>query len=59
MTDTVMAKGRPLASFIDHTILKPDARKADVERLCDEAIRYRFASVCVNPFWAALVAGKL
>jgi deoxyribose-phosphate aldolase len=59
MTDTVMAKGRPLASFIDHTILKPDARKADVERLCDEAIRFRFASVCVNPYWAALVAGKL
>jgi len=59
MTETVMANGRPLASFIDHTILKPDAQRAEVERLCAEAILHRFASVCVNPCWAALVAGNL
>jgi len=59
MTDIVMANGRPLASYIDHTILKPDARKAEVERLCDEAIVHKFASICVNPYWAALVAERL
>ena len=59
MTDTVMAGGRPLASYIDHTILKPEARKAEVERLCEEAVRFQFASVCVNPCWIPLVADKL
>ena len=56
MTDTVMANGRPLASYIDHTILKPDAQRGEVEKLCDEAVRYKFASVCVNPYWVPLVA---
>jgi len=59
MTDPVMANGHPLASYIDHTILKPEAQQAEVERLCAEAIRYQFASVCVNPTWAPLVAGQL
>lgn len=59
MADTVMANGRPLASYIDHTILKPEAQRAEVERLCEEAIRFHFASVCVNPCWIPLVAGKL
>lgn len=54
-----MAGGRPLASYIDHTILKPDAQRAEVESLCDEAVRFKFASVCVNPYWTALVARKL
>lgn len=38
-----------LAKMIDHTLLKPDATPADVEKLCDEAKRYGFCSVCVNP----------
>lgn len=59
MADTVIVKGRPLASYIDHTILKPDARNAEVENLCNEAIRFKFASVCVNPYWIPLVARKL
>lgn len=37
-----------LASFIDHTLLKPDATPSDVEQLCHEAVQYRFKSVCVN-----------
>ena len=37
-----------IASRIDHTILKPEASSADVLRLCDEALEYGFASVCVN-----------
>lgn len=39
-----------LNKYIDHTILKPFAAKADIERLCAEAAKYNFASVCVNPY---------
>lgn len=48
-----------LASVIDHTLLKPDATSADVLRLCDEAARYRFACVSVNPCWVALAHSAL
>ena len=48
-----------LAGFIDHTILKPDATRADVARLCEEARQYGFASVCVNPVHVAFVADHL
>ncbi len=48
-----------LAGMIDHTILAPDARKEDVLRLCREAREHGFASVCVNPVWAELVADEL
>ncbi len=37
-----------LAKFIDHTLLKPEASKSDVEKLCREALQHRFYSVCVN-----------
>lgn len=39
------------ASLIDHTLLKPEASEADIRRLCEEAAKYGFASVCVNPAW--------
>ncbi len=42
-------KEQTLASFIDHTLLKPTASKAQIEQLCQEARQYQFASVCVNP----------
>jgi deoxyribose-phosphate aldolase len=42
---------RSVARVIDHTILKTDARKAQVEQLCQEARQYGFASVCVQPVW--------
>jgi deoxyribose-phosphate aldolase len=48
-----------LAAVIDHTLLKPDATRAQVENLCDEAIRYRFACAMVNPVWAANAVGML
>ena len=48
-----------LAKYIDHTLLKPDATADDVDRMCDEAIEYRFASVCVNPSWVRRTAGHL
>lgn len=51
-----------LASVIDHTLLKPDATRTQVENLCDETIRYRFACAMINPVWvstaAALLAGS-
>jgi deoxyribose-phosphate aldolase len=43
-----------LASLIDHTLLKPDAAREDIERLCREAAQFCFASVCVNPNWVPL-----
>ncbi len=42
-----------LAAVIDHTLLKSDATRAQVERLCEEAMRYRFACAMVNPIWAS------
>ena len=50
---------KPLAKYIDHTILKPDATAAQVEKLCREALEFDFASVCVNSCYAAQVAGLL
>jgi deoxyribose-phosphate aldolase len=48
-----------LAGFIDHTNLKADATKDDIKKLCDEAIKYRFASVCVYPCYIELVSSIL
>ena len=42
-----------LAAYIDHTLLKPDASKAQIERLCAEAREHNFFSVCVNGAWVA------
>jgi deoxyribose-phosphate aldolase len=47
------------ASLIDHTLLKPEATDEDIKRLCEEAARYRFASVCVNPTWVRAAACNL
>ena len=43
-----------IAQLIDHTNLRPDATRADIERLCKEARQYKFYSVCVNPVWVPL-----
>ena len=48
-----------VAALIDHTLLKPDASRADVEKLCREASQLKFATVCVNPTWVALCARVL
>lgn len=48
-----------LASYIDHTLLKPDASREDILRVCEEAARYRFKSVCVNPIWVGTVHNAL
>ncbi len=48
-----------VAGMIDHTLLKPDATKADIQKLCREAAEFHFATVCVNPGWVALAANLL
>jgi deoxyribose-phosphate aldolase len=48
-----------VAAMIDHTLLKPDATRREIEALCREAGEYGFASVCVNPTWVALCARLL
>jgi deoxyribose-phosphate aldolase len=48
-----------IASMIDHTLLKPEATRHDIEELCREAAQFGFATVCVNPVWAALAARRL
>ena len=47
------------AQLIDHTNLQPDATRADMERLCDEAVRYHFRMVAINPVQSALCAELL
>lgn len=42
-----------IASFIDHTILKPDTISVEISKLCAEAVQYGFASVCVPPYFIA------
>lgn len=56
------ASGGPagdVASLIDHTLLKPDATRAEIETLCHEAAELGFATVCVNPCWVALASRLL
>ena len=55
------AGGAPsgVASMIDHTLLKPDATRKEIEELCREAAQFKFATVCVNPTWVALAAARL
>ena len=48
-----------LAKMIDHTILKANATQSDIEKLCEEAKKYNFASVCVNPYWVSLASALL
>ena len=50
---------RSIASLIDHTLLKPEATREDIVKLCREARYYGFASVCVNPCWVALAVSEL
>lgn len=50
---------KTMASMIDHTILKASATEEMIEALCQEAIKYNFASVCINPVFVKLAAKKL
>jgi deoxyribose-phosphate aldolase len=48
-----------VAALIDHTLLKADASRQEIEKLCHEAREFRFATVCVNPTWVSLCARLL
>jgi|SRR5579871_106511 len=48
-----------IAGLIDHTLLRPDATRADILKICQEALEHGFASVCVNSFWVPLVSAQL
>jgi deoxyribose-phosphate aldolase len=54
-----MSTSLPLNKYIDHTLLKPDATRAQIEHLCAEAAQYDFASVCVNASWTRLCVDLL
>src|ERR1051326_938852 len=48
LSPSAIRTSKDLAPYIDHTLLKPDATRDDLVKLCDEARRYGFATVCVN-----------
>lgn len=57
--EETLASWQALAAIIDHTLLKPDATRGQLEKLCEEAARYRFACAMVNPIWAAAAVNLL
>lgn len=58
MTETTW-NAKALAATIDHTLLKPEAIAADIDRISSEALEHGFAAVCVNSRWIARVAERL
>lgn len=54
-----MSFDRTIARLIDHTVLKPETVRDEVKTVCLEALRFEFASVCVNPFWVPLATSML
>jgi deoxyribose-phosphate aldolase len=48
-----------IAAMIDHTLLRPEATRADIVKLCGEARQYGFATVCINPYWVPLAVSDL
>lgn len=45
---------KEFSKYIDHTLLKPEATKENIKKLCQEAVEYNFASVCINPSYVKL-----
>jgi deoxyribose-phosphate aldolase len=58
-TAQTLSSWQSLAAVIDHNLLKPEATRAQIENLCEEAARYRFACAMVNPVWASTAVGML
>ena len=56
---TPAAGARRIADFVDHTLLKAEATRKDILKLCAEGREHRFAAVCVNPSWVELCAREL
>ena len=59
MTFEPMMTGKDVAQRIDHTLLKAEATREEILRLCDEAQAYGFHAVCVNGRWLSLVADRM
>jgi deoxyribose-phosphate aldolase len=55
----VFKDAKELAQVIDHTLLKPEATSTDIGRLCHEAVKYSFATVCVAPCYVEAAASRL
>src|SRR5436190_24028228 len=51
--------GGEVARLIEHTLLRPEATRQDIEALCREALDFQFANVCINPTWVLLAAHLL
>ncbi|HZB87556.1 MAG TPA: deoxyribose-phosphate aldolase [Terracidiphilus sp.] len=58
-TAQALASWQTLAAIVDHTLLKADATREQIESICDETIRYRFACVMINPVWASTAVSML
>lgn len=54
-----VAGWQTVAGCIDHTLLKPETTRNQIVRLCDEAVFFNFAAVCVSPWWISLAASML
>jgi deoxyribose-phosphate aldolase len=54
-----LPQGAQIAAWIDHTMLKPEATAAQIKRLCQEAVQFNFASVCVNQVYVPLAVESL
>lgn len=54
-----LSSWQSLAAVIDHTLLKPEANREQIENLCDEAIRYNFACAMINPIWVPTAVSML
>ena len=59
LPDTPALSGEEMARRIDHTLLKAEATREEILRLCDEAMRYGFCAVCVNGRWVSTAADRL
>jgi deoxyribose-phosphate aldolase len=57
--DLTLLNGPALARYIDHTLLKPEATLLQIMKLCDEALRYKFKAVCVNPNYTKAASERL
>src|ERR1700728_992172 len=58
-TARTLANWQSLAAVIDHSLVRPDATRQQVQNLCAEAARYRFACAMVNPVWASTAVSAL
>src|SRR5699024_9218405 len=59
MYNSSLITGREVGRMINHTLLKPESTKEEIEKICEEADEFQFATVCVNPYWVPTAANAL